>query len=100
MNLLNKAFAQTGQDTASEVVQTVATKAGFDIGNILTWAIGIGAVMALVVIMWGGILWSTSEIAHKKAEAQEWIKGAIYGLLLLLGAYLILNTINPEILQF
>jgi len=67
--------------------------------NILNWAIGIGGVIALGVIVYGGILYTASAgNSSVKGEAKEWIKAAVYGLLLLIGAYLILNTINPTIL--
>ncbi len=85
---------------AQEVVREIAEGSGFNLANIFGWAIGVGALLALGVIIWGGILWSTAEIAHKKEDAKEWIKGAVYGLLLLILAFLILNTINPEILRF
>jgi len=89
---------QTGGEIAGEVVQKVA--GNFDLANIFGWAIGVGALLALGAIIWGGILVSTSELAHKKEDGKEWIKSAIFGLLLLIGAFLILNTINPEILEF
>lgn len=88
------------QEAGQELVQTIAESQGWNLANIFGWAIGIGALLALGVIIWGGILWSTSEIANKKEDAKEWIKGAVYGLLLLILAFLILNTINPEILKF
>ena len=89
---------QTGGEIAGEVVQKVA--GNFDLANIFGWAIGVGALLALGAIIWGGILVSTSELAHKKEDCKEWIKSAIFGLLLLIGAFLILNRINPEILEF
>ncbi|HUZ92371.1 MAG TPA: hypothetical protein VNG29_00025, partial [Candidatus Paceibacterota bacterium] len=33
----------------------------------------------------------------KQSDGKEWVKGALYGLLLLVGAYLILNLINPQL---
>jgi ABC-type nickel/cobalt efflux system permease component RcnA len=68
--------------------------------GIFIWAVGIGAILAVGVIIYGGVLYiiSAGNPATQK-EAKEWIKAAIYGLLLLLGAWLILNTINPTILK-
>lgn len=97
MNIIYKALAQTN---GSEVAGTVAKSFDFDLANIFGWAIGVGAILAFGVIIFGGVLWSTSEIVNKKADAIEWIKGGVYGLLLLIISWLILNTINPEILQF
>lgn len=69
-------------------------------GNVLNWAIGIGGLLALGVIIYGGVLYIVSAgFPSRQGDAKEWIKAAIYGLALLLGAYLILNTINPAILR-
>jgi hypothetical protein len=66
--------------------------------NILNWAIGIGSVVAVGVIVYGGILYTASAGKPSMQEdAKEWIKSAIYGLLLLFASYLILNTINPAL---
>lgn len=68
-------------------------------GNILNWAIGVGSLIALGVIVYGGILYTSSAGRPSMQEdAKDWIKAAIYGLLLLIGAYLILNIINPALL--
>lgn len=69
------------------------------LGNIFIWAMGIGAVLASGVIIYGGVLRIVSAgNSSSQEEATKWIKAAIYGLLLLLGAYLLLKTINPAIL--
>lgn len=74
---------------------------GFNLGEIFVYAIGLGALLALGVITYGGVLWSMSVGSPSKVdEAKEWITGAVYGLLLLIAAYLILNTINPSLLRF
>lgn len=60
------------------------------------YALDIGAVVALGVITWGGILYiSSAGNPSKQGEAKEWIKAAIYGLILLLLSYLLLSTTNP-----
>ncbi|MDP2650826.1 MAG: hypothetical protein Q8P04_01900, partial [bacterium] len=49
-------------------------------------------------IVFGGILYTVSAgNASKQDDAKQWITGALIGLLLLFGSYLILNTINPEL---
>lgn len=61
--------------------------------------IGICAVLAVIMIVIGGIEYMTSELISNKEEGKKRITQAILGLLLALGAYLILWTINPEILN-
>jgi hypothetical protein len=62
-------------------------------------ALGLVGGAALGVILYGAILWTLSEAVTKKQEALDWIKGAVWGLVLLLGAYLILWTINPDLVN-
>ncbi len=61
--------------------------------------IGICAVLAMIMIVIGGIEYMTSELISGKAEGKERITNAIFGLLLALGSYAILNTINPQLLD-
>jgi len=61
--------------------------------------IGICAVLAVIMIVMGGIEYMTSELISNKEHAKEKIRGAIFGLLLALGAYLILYMINPNLLK-
>jgi type IV secretory pathway VirB2 component (pilin) len=61
--------------------------------------IGICAVLAVIMIVVGGLEYMTSELLESKAEGKERIKGAIFGLVLALGAYTLLYTINPALLD-
>lgn len=60
-------------------------------------ALGLAGASALGVLIYGSILWTLSGAVSSKQDAKEWISGALWGLALLLGAYLILNTINPQL---
>ncbi len=62
-------------------------------------AIGIAGVIAVVVIIISGITTMTSEAPFTKSAAKGRILDALIGLLLLLGCVVILNTINPELLN-
>lgn len=61
--------------------------------------IGLSAVMAVIMIIIGGMEYMTSELISSKEEGKKRIQGAIFGLLLALGAYAILFTINPDLLN-
>ncbi len=63
-------------------------------------SIGIAAGMAFVMITFGGIIYATSDAITGKSQGKEYIENALWGLLLVIGAWVILNTINPNILNF
>ena len=51
------------------------------------------------MIVWGGYLYMFKDSFAAKTNAKEKITNAVIGLLLLLGIYLILYQINPQILN-
>ena len=62
-------------------------------------ALGLGGVAAFGVLIYGAILYSLSGAVASQQEAKDWIWGAIWGLILLLSAFLILKTINPDLVK-
>lgn len=62
------------------------------------WGIAIGGIAAFFALLFGGFLYLTSagDPARLK-EAKDRIFSALTGLALLLGSWIILNTINPEL---
>lgn len=69
------------------------------INLIIKLVIGISAVLAVVMIVMGGIEYMGSELISSKESGIERIQNAILGLLIALGAYALLNTINPDLLK-
>ncbi|MES2416357.1 MAG: pilin [Patescibacteria group bacterium] len=61
--------------------------------------IGICAVLAMIKIVIGGMQYMTSELASSKEDGKNSITSAVFGLILALGAFAILNTLNPQLLQ-
>jgi|GEM_PF-995625 len=61
--------------------------------------LGICAVLAMIMIVWGGIQYMTSDLASSKEEGKKYITNAVLGLILALGSYAILNTLNPDLLN-
>lgn len=61
--------------------------------------IGICAVLAVIMIILGGLEYMTSELISSKEHGRERIVHAVFGLILALGAWTILNQINPELLK-
>jgi hypothetical protein len=62
-------------------------------------AIGIGAILAVIMIIIGGMKYTTSEAINTKTGAKEQIQDALLGLVLLLGSFLILKTINKDLVN-
>ena len=70
--------------------------------NILyRYIIGLAAILAGVMILFGGFIWLTSFGSPEKVkQAKDYITGAFTGLLLALFSYFILSTINPDLVNF
>jgi len=66
---------------------------------IYLFALSIVGIAALGAITYGGITYMLSDMITSKDEAKKWIWGAITGLILALAAYLILYTINPDLVS-
>ncbi|MEK7611946.1 MAG: hypothetical protein AAB407_01225 [Patescibacteria group bacterium] len=64
-----------------------------------TYGLGFGALIAVAMITWGGVEYTVSESVGSKEDAKDRITNAILGLALLLVAALILQTINPNLLE-
>lgn len=63
------------------------------------FSLSIGAILAVIMIVYGGYLYMGSDMWATKQKAKQKITDAVIGLLLLLGIYLILYQINPCILS-
>lgn len=68
---------------------------------IILYKIGIwtAVILAIASIIWGGVQYITSVGGEGKSSGKEMIQSAIFGLLLALGSYIILNTINKDLLE-
>jgi hypothetical protein len=60
-------------------------------------AISIAALVAVVKIVLAGAKYMMDDIVTHKSEAKEDIKNALIGLLIIIGAVIILNTINSDL---
>ena len=77
---------------------TQANNLGGYLNLMIKIIIGICAVLAMVMIVMGGIEWMTSELPGNKEHGKERIQGAVFGLVLALCAWTLLYTINPSLL--
>ncbi len=71
--------------------------------NLLNWlfiiALGAGALLAVIMIAIAGIKYMGTDSYSSKESAKESIRNAVIGLVILLGSWLFLYTINPELVQ-
>lgn len=69
------------------------------INGIFKIAIVVGAMLAVLRLVYAGFLYMGTDIFDKKGAAKEAIQNALIGLLLLVTTYILLNQINPDILN-
>lgn len=62
--------------------------------------LAIAATLAVVMITIGGFQYMTTDSVYNKTEGKDKIQNAIVGLLIALLIWLILFTINPNLLKF
>ena len=61
---------------------------------------GLYGIAAVIVMMAGGYLWLFSAgNAGRVTQAKEYLAGAVLGLTLSLGSFMILNVINPDLVN-
>jgi len=70
------------------------------LGPVFNFAIALAVVLALVMIIFGGIEYMTTDSWEKKNSGKERIVGAFIGLGLALVSWLLLYTINPTLVSF
>lgn len=69
------------------------------LNNLYKYAIGLSAVLAVVMIIWGGLEYATQDVPGAKQNGKERIQQAILGLVLILTPALVFSIINPAILN-
>ena len=74
-----------------------------DLGNffsiLFVTALSVGAIIAVLRLAYAGYQYMTTDAWGSKMHAKEIIGEVVLGLLLLLGVWLILKQINPQILN-
>jgi len=93
--------AQVGFGSFKTEVTIDGNSIGRYIQEVYNYAVGAVGILATITMMWGGVRWLTAG-GNKEAvaDAQSWIKGSLTGLVLIMTSYLILYTINPDLIFF
>ena len=80
-------------------VNPANTDLGDYLNIIIKFAIGFAGALAVIMMVLGGIQYMSPDALSGKSEGRERITYALGGLLLALASYLILNTINPNLVN-
>jgi hypothetical protein len=59
----------------------------------------LGGLLAVGSFVYAGVLYMTSEVTGTKSKAKDSLQASVWGLCLLLASYIILNTINPQLIS-
>jgi hypothetical protein len=96
-------FAQQDVPKYNPLVNVFATGGtpSFDsyINLLYVTSISLAAMLAVVKIIIAGFKYMLSDVVSSKGDALSDIRGALLGLLLILGIYVILNVINPDLVK-
>jgi hypothetical protein len=97
-------FVPLAQTPSGPLAQLYSTPANGDLSGFINalfhFAIAIGAIAAVIRLAYAGYLYmGQAEMWSHKGEAKKIIGDVTLGVLLLLGIWLILNQINPDILK-
>lgn len=89
-------------ETAFPVITGIDPAAGLPqfARYIFVLGLGLGGILAFAMIVFAGLEWSLSGANPSlQQDAKDRIFNAVFGLLLLLGSFVILNTINPALVS-
>ena len=103
----------TGKDTSGKdcyimlepnAFPGISTSQGNDLnaflGQVFYFGLAVAAALALIMMIWGGIEYMTTDAWQGKDDARKRITDALVGLGLAMISYIILYTINPCLVQF
>ncbi len=78
---------------------TTSIDFGEYIGKMYTWLVGSATVIAIVMLMIAGFRYVLGAGSDQISKAKTMIRNAVVGLVLLLSTYLILFTVNPDLVS-
>lgn len=84
----------------ADVTSTSNSSLAVFLGQVFNFGIAAAVTLALVMIIWGGIMYMTTDSWNGKEDGKKKITEALEGLGLALISYLIIYTINPCAVDF
>lgn len=104
LTALAQAKATTDGYQLLEPLPGLSSGAGVSFTQLLsvffTLALSLSAAAAVVMITLGGVQYMFSDVPGVKSLGRERIRNAVFGLILVFGSWLIISTINPDLLLF
>ena len=70
------------------------------VSNSFKILLGAGATIAVVMLIIGALTYMFSDVVGHKTKAIARIRGAMWAIVLLVSSYLILYTVNPDLITF
>lgn len=70
------------------------------LNTVFKFGIAIAVALTLIMIIWGGIMYMTTDAWSQKEAGKEKIINALWGLGMALISWLLLYTINPDLVNF
>lgn len=103
----SQVLAQDGVDQAKSGLDKAASTAGLTqttldvpelIGQILSTVLGFTGTIFFILVVWSGILWMTAGGSQENIKkAQDILKAAIVGLIIVLSAYAITRFVGTSL---
>jgi hypothetical protein len=94
------AFAQINACKPGTIPRNAATnpQIGQCVNQIYLWALGAAGALALIMMIYGGYeVMTAAGNAQRATNGKSYIYSSLIGILILLGAYLLLSVINPDL---
>lgn len=103
--IFNPSMSIPGSNFKADVPYEMTARTTGYIGEYISayysYAMGIVGILAVIVLMIGGVIWLTSGGNPSKVQqAKDLIIGSITGTGLLLASWVLLNTVNPNLVKF
>lgn len=86
-------------DESGKPVQPSPQGVATFLNNLYIFAIGIAVILAVGMIIYGGVKYALSQVPSAKGDGKRQITQALFGLVLVLAPALVFTIINPEILK-
>ncbi len=83
---------------ASAITET--SNIGQYLNGVFRLGIGLASVLAVLMITIGGLQYMTSDKIQLKTDSKTTISNALWGLVLVLASFLLLKTINTDLVNF
>lgn len=77
----------------------VRTKVSSYLNALYLWFLGFVGIAALFAFVVGGVTWMLSTTLTSTEKARRWIANGIWGIVLAATSYLLLYTINPDLIE-